>query len=143
MLECVVNVSEGRDASVLDALAGEVARDLLDVHTDPHHNRSVFTLVGTEAPRLLAASAVARLDLRAPFGYALGTGRIRPPSFSLPAGVTRAEGIAITLAFRRLRVDGGPLPARVRVGTPTLAPCQVLLPGERNATCAIATAGGR
>jgi glutamate formiminotransferase len=68
VLECVVNVSEGRDRSVLDALAAAVAGDLLDVHTDPHHHRSVFTLVGTDAPRRLAAEAVGRLDLRAHAG---------------------------------------------------------------------------
>jgi glutamate formiminotransferase len=54
VLECVVNVSEGRDPSVLDALAAAVTGDLLDVHTDPHHNRSVFTLVG--GPQELADS---------------------------------------------------------------------------------------
>lgn len=64
MLECVVNVSEGRDRSVLDRLAAAVAGDLLDVHTDPHHNRTVLTLVGTDAPRRLASLAVELLDLR-------------------------------------------------------------------------------
>ena len=63
MLECVVNVSEGRDQDVLDALARVAGADLLDVHTDPWHHRSVFTLVGEEAPRRVAAEAVARIDL--------------------------------------------------------------------------------
>jgi glutamate formiminotransferase len=53
---------------VLDELAAAAGDDLLDVHSDAHHNRSVFTLVGTEAPRRLAAAAVARLDLRAHTG---------------------------------------------------------------------------
>lgn len=60
-----MNVSEGRDRAVLEALATAAGADLLDVHTDPHHHRSVFTLVGTEAPRRLARAAVERLDLRA------------------------------------------------------------------------------
>lgn len=64
MLECVVNVSEGRDEAVLDALRGAAGPDLLDVHTDGFHHRSVFTLVGEDAPRRLAAAAVDRLDLR-------------------------------------------------------------------------------
>jgi len=64
MIECVVNVSEGTDPTVLARLAGVCGDDLLDVHTDAHHNRSVFTLVGTDAPRRLAAEAVAHLDLR-------------------------------------------------------------------------------
>ena len=41
---------------------------LLDRHHDPDHHRSVFTVVGEEAPRALARAAVARLDLRAHAG---------------------------------------------------------------------------
>jgi Glutamate formiminotransferase len=49
-LESVPNFSEGRDAATIDAIASALdgrAR-LLDVHSDPDHNRSVFTLVGDE-----------------------------------------------------------------------------------------------
>lgn len=63
VLECVVNVSEGRDQAVLGLLARACGDDLLDLHVDPHHNRSVFTLVGESAPRDLAREAWRRLDL--------------------------------------------------------------------------------
>lgn len=63
-LECVVNVSEGRDPTVIDELTVACGDDLLDVHTDTHHHRSVFTLVGTDAPRRLARAAVELIDLR-------------------------------------------------------------------------------
>jgi len=63
-LECVVNISEGRNATALDELADACGDDLLDLHCDPDHNRSVFTLAGDRAPRDLAARAVERLDLR-------------------------------------------------------------------------------
>jgi len=63
VLECVVNVSEGRRPEVVAALAAAAGDDLLDVHTDPDHNRSVLTLVGEEAPRAVARAAVERLDL--------------------------------------------------------------------------------
>ena len=63
MLECVVNVSEGRDPAALARLAAAAGDDLLDVHTDPDHHRSVFTLLGEDAPRRLARAAVATLDL--------------------------------------------------------------------------------
>ena len=63
MLECVVNISEGRDRAVLGELADAVADDLLDIHSDPHHNRSVFTLIGEDAPRTLAQRAVSLLDV--------------------------------------------------------------------------------
>ena len=64
LLECVVNVSEGRDEAVLDRLAAAAGPALLDRHRDPDHNRTVFTLVGpvdlvAEASRALAAATLA------------------------------------------------------------------------------------
>jgi glutamate formiminotransferase len=71
VLESVPNFSEGRDPGTIDAIGGalDAHARLLDVHGDPDHNRSVFTLVGTEGElvaALLAAVAVARerIDLR-------------------------------------------------------------------------------
>ena len=47
MIECVPNVSEGRDASTIDAIGTAIRETpgvhLLNVHSDPDHNRSVFT----------------------------------------------------------------------------------------------------
>jgi glutamate formiminotransferase len=73
VLLAVPNVSEGRDPEVVDALAGAFAPDaqpvrLLDVHSDPDHHRSVFTIAGepgTLAAALLsgAREALARIDL--------------------------------------------------------------------------------
>lgn len=70
-LESVPNFSEGRDPATIEALGkalGEKA-ELLDVHADADHNRSVFTLVGDETQlveALLAGIACARerIDLR-------------------------------------------------------------------------------
>lgn len=64
MLECVVNISEGRRPEVVAAIGAAAGADLLDVHSDAHHHRSVLTLVGEEAPRAVARAAVAHLDLR-------------------------------------------------------------------------------
>jgi glutamate formiminotransferase len=63
VLECVINVSEGRDHAVIDSLAQSCAGDLLDIHSDQDHNRTVFTMVGVEAPRALARAAVSALRL--------------------------------------------------------------------------------
>lgn len=63
VLECVVNVSEGRDAALLSRLDRACGAALLDRHTDPDHHRSVFTLVGEAAVRDLARAAVGLLDL--------------------------------------------------------------------------------
>lgn len=64
MLECVVNISEGRTPAIVDDIASRAGDDLLDVHSDAHHNRAVLTLVGETAPRAVAQEAVRRLDLR-------------------------------------------------------------------------------
>ena len=67
MLECVVNVSEGRDGELLDALSAAAGGALLDRHADPDHHRAVFTLAGAdveEAARAVARVAVERIDLR-------------------------------------------------------------------------------
>jgi glutamate formiminotransferase len=69
MLECVVNVSEGRRHDVIDAIAGACGSSLLDVHSDADHHRSVFTLAGPgerdaeDAARALARAAADRIDI--------------------------------------------------------------------------------
>jgi glutamate formiminotransferase len=67
-MECVVNVSEGRDSSALSRLRESCGPHLLDVHSDPDHNRSVFTLCGRvpdvfSAVCSLATAVVETLDL--------------------------------------------------------------------------------
>jgi glutamate formiminotransferase len=67
VLEAVVNVSEGRDDAALRAVGAAAGPALLDVHRDPDHHRSVFTLAAAEAARTEAAvrrlTDVALLDL--------------------------------------------------------------------------------
>jgi glutamate formiminotransferase len=70
-LECVPNVSEGRDRAVLDALAAACGSALLDLHADADHHRAVFTMAGDgllEAVRALARAVADRVDLRAHAG---------------------------------------------------------------------------
>ena len=64
MLECVINISEGGNPSQLRELSAELGPDLLDLHSDPDHNRSVFTLAGEDPARILAKSATAMFDIR-------------------------------------------------------------------------------
>ncbi|HEY3920519.1 MAG TPA: glutamate formimidoyltransferase [Gaiellaceae bacterium] len=70
-LESVPNFSEGRDTATIDAIGAalDAHARLLDVHADPDHNRSVFTVVGDEESLVEAlVSAVetarSRIDLR-------------------------------------------------------------------------------
>jgi glutamate formiminotransferase len=63
VLECVVNISEGVHTATIDEIARAARSSLLDVHSDPHHHRSVLTLAGRDAVRHVAARAVEVLDL--------------------------------------------------------------------------------
>ncbi len=99
MLECVVNVSEGRDTGVLAGLAAACGADLLDVHTDGHHNRSVFTLVGTTAPRRLTVAAVGALDLGSHEGVHPRIGVVDVVPFVPLDGSTIADAVVARDAF--------------------------------------------
>jgi len=73
LLLAVPNVSEGRDPGALQTIAGAFGPGLLDVHSDPDHHRSVFTLAGTpgalaERVRDGARATVAHLDIRSHHG---------------------------------------------------------------------------
>ncbi len=99
MLECVVNVSEGRDAVVLDRLATAAGVDLLDLHHDPFHHRSVLTLVGEESPRRVAVEAVASIDLRVHDGVHPRLGAIDVVPFVPLTGSNMTDAIAARDAF--------------------------------------------
>ena len=98
MLECVVNVSEGRRPAVVDAIAAAAGASLLDVHTDPHHNRAVLTLAGTEeveaAVRAVATETVHRVDLRTHVGVHPRVGALDVVPFVPLAGTTMAAAVA-------------------------------------------------
>jgi glutamate formiminotransferase / 5-formyltetrahydrofolate cyclo-ligase len=65
----VPNISEGRDRATIEAVAAAFAPlPVLDIHTDPDHHRSVFTVAGAPgelAPAVtrVAAEAKRRIDL--------------------------------------------------------------------------------
>ena len=62
MLECVVNVSEGRARDVITAIAGAGGDAVLDVHSDPDHHRSVLTMAGSDLEAAVRAVAVAVVE---------------------------------------------------------------------------------
>jgi glutamate formiminotransferase len=76
VIECIPNVSEGRDRVAIDGIVAAVAASgcrVLDLHVDPDHHRSVVTFVGEadelfEGALALAREATARIDLRAQRG---------------------------------------------------------------------------
>jgi glutamate formiminotransferase/glutamate formiminotransferase/formiminotetrahydrofolate cyclodeaminase len=108
-LESVPNFSAGRDSVLIGLIGQELAARarLLDIHTDPDHNRSVFTLVGDDADvvdALLAAVAVARarIDLRKHEGVhpRIGAADVVPLVPIRPEDMERARTAALTLAER-------------------------------------------
>jgi glutamate formiminotransferase len=108
-LESVPNFSEGRDRATVDAIGAALARHarLLDVHADADHNRSVFTIVGSEselADALLAGIAVAleRIDLRDHEGAhpRIGAADVVPLVPVAPDDLARADAAARTIGGR-------------------------------------------
>ena len=111
MLECVVNISEGRRGDVLHRLDGSVpAGTLLDRHTCPHHNRSVFTLLGEEAPRRLARAAIEILDLGDHDGAHPRLGVVDVVPFVALDGSTANEALTARDRFARWAADELALP---------------------------------
>lgn len=100
-----MNVSEGRDAAVLGALAAAAGDDLLDLHRDPHHHRSVLTLVGEEAVRRVATLAVERIDLRSHQGVHPRIGAVDVVPFVPLAGSTMADAVAARDRFAAWAAD--------------------------------------
>ena len=108
-LEAVPNFSEGRDRATIDAIGAALSTDarLLDVHSDEDHNRSVFTLVGSEeevVAALLAGMACARerIDLRRHEGAhpRIGAADVVPVVPVREADAERARAAALELARR-------------------------------------------
>jgi glutamate formiminotransferase / 5-formyltetrahydrofolate cyclo-ligase len=68
LFEAVPNFSEGRDEARILRIADSVRETpgvrVLDLHSDPDHDRSVLTFVGEEEPLLRASVALARACAR-------------------------------------------------------------------------------
>lgn len=94
--ECVVNISEGRDGSVIDAIASAGGNHLLDLHSDAEHHRSVLTLGGPldaveAAARAVATAAVATIDIRTHVGVHPRRGAVDVVPF-VPLGAAVPDG---------------------------------------------------
>jgi glutamate formiminotransferase len=109
MFECIPNVSEGREQATIDAIAEAVRSTdgvhLLNVHSDPDHNRSVFTYVSESADAIRAATmrlfdvATLRVDLRIHHGEHPRVGAVDVVPFVPLEGTTMAECVAVAEQF--------------------------------------------
>jgi len=113
VLECVVNVS-----TVAPCDWGD---DVLDVHADRWHGRSVVTVVGEDAARRVAAVAVATIDLRRHAGVHPRVGAVDVVPFVPLAGSTMADAVAARDRFAAWIEDELGVPAlRYGAGAPSL-----------------------
>ena len=108
-LEAVPNFSEGRERRTIEALQAVLAGggEVLDVHADPDHHRSVFTVVGDDArlaDALVASVACARdrIDLTRHEGAhpRIGAADVVPVVPIRPAQMARARTVALAVAER-------------------------------------------
>lgn len=149
-LLAIPNVSEGRDNTAIEAIAHALGPGLLDVHRDPDHHRSVFTLAGrpgTLADHVLsgARAALSHVDLGGHDGIhpRVGALDVAPIVFleERDRGAACAEALVLgdllghelelpvflygALAEGRTRAElrrGGPRELRARVERGQLAP---------------------
>ena len=115
IVECVPNVSEGRDGARLARFAAAVTATpgvtLAGVHADPDHHRSIFTFLGPPAAVAAAALAladavVAEVDMREHHGIHPRIGALDVLPFVPLAGLTMTEAAALA------QQTGGTLAAR-------------------------------
>jgi glutamate formiminotransferase len=104
LIECVPNVSEGRRADVVAAMAEAIRQvsgvRLLDHSSDASHNRSVFTIVGDAAGLEAAVTAlferaIADIDLRSHRGEHPRMGAVDVVPFIPIEGATMADCVAL------------------------------------------------
>ena len=103
IVECIPNVSEGRDPAVLEACGDAIRRAgarLLDVKPDATHHRTVFSFAGEPAAVKASAlalfeTAVARIDLRNHKGEHPRLGAVDVVPFVPIEGVTMADCVAM------------------------------------------------
>jgi len=110
LLECVPNISEGRDQEKIAFLAEEVKKQnkvkLLDYSSDRDHHRSVFTFVGEpeavkDAAFSLAMKALDLIDMRKHRGDHPRLGAVDVVPFIPIQGVEMEEAVQIAREFGR------------------------------------------
>src|SRR5260370_7536972 len=104
LIECVSNFCEGRDSNRIEALTADMSGVkgawVLDVHSDPDHNRSVITLAGEpDAVAETALRGVAKagelIDLRRHIGEHQRIGAVDVLPFVPIQGVTMEDCVAL------------------------------------------------
>ena len=104
VFQCVPNFSEGRDPSVIEAIAEAIRQTpgakLIDYSWDADHNRCVMTILGSavaiyQAVVAAAGVAVARIDLRDHVGAHPRAGALDVVPVVPLIGATKADAVAL------------------------------------------------
>jgi len=110
ILECVPNISEGRDEKKIASIVEEVKKlkgvKLLDVSSDKDHNRSVITFLGDpaavrNAALSMAFRAIELIDMREHRGAHPRLGAVDVVPFIPIQGVDMAEAVQVARDFGR------------------------------------------
>ena len=105
LVECIPNISEGRRPEVIEAVVDAVRQTagvtLLDVSSDPSHNRSVITFLGSpegveNAAVALAKKAAALIDLTKHQGEHPRMGAVDVVPFVPVKDMTKDECVALS-----------------------------------------------
>ncbi len=119
LLECIPNISEGRDRDKISSIAEEVKKHkrvkLLDLSSDPDHNRSVFTFIGDpmdvkEAALAMSLKAIELIDMRNHQGGHPRLGAVDVVPFVPIQGIEMKEAVQISIEFgKELGARGIPI----------------------------------
>ncbi len=108
LLECVPNISEGRDPDKIASIAEEIKKHkkvrLLNISSDKDHHRSVFTFVGEpeavkEAAFSFALKAIDLIDMRTHRGEHPRMGAVDVVPFVPIHGVEMEEAVRVAREF--------------------------------------------
>ena len=114
IVECIPNFSEGRRRDVVDAIAAAISSvagtKVLDVETDPSHNRSVITFIGnpgavSEAAFRAAKVAAERIDMEHHRGEHPRIGALDVCPFVPISGVTMEDCVELARSVGRRIAD--------------------------------------
>jgi glutamate formiminotransferase len=119
LLECVLNISEGRDQEKITLIAEEVKKHkevkLLEISSDRDHHRSVFTFIGEpsavkDAALSLALKAIELIDMRQHRGGHPRLGAVDVVPFVPIQGITMEEVVQLAWEFgKELGREGVPV----------------------------------
>ena len=116
LLECVPNISEGRDPDKIASIAEEIIKHkkvrLLNISSDRDHHRSVFTFVGEpevvkEAALSFALKAIDLIDMRGHKGEHPRLGAVDVVPFVPIHGVEMEETVRVAREFGKELGRGG------------------------------------